>query len=234
VELSPSTTIFASVGTGFHSNDARGAVLAAPRATIVPRAVGAELGSRHVWTGGTIAVAAWALDLESELTYVGDAGTTEPSGRTRRVGLDLEARVRLADGLWADTDLNLSRGRFRDEPEDADLVPLSPTLTSTGGITWTAADGVRAGARYRHIGERAADETGAIRALGSTLFELFGSCRVGRAEIVLAVDNLLDVDWNEAQFATASRLRDEPAPVTELHFTPGAGRSVQLGVGYRF
>ena len=39
---------------------------------------------------------------------------------------------------------------------------------------------------------------------------------------------------NEAQFATTSRLRDETSEVTELNFTPGAGRSLQLGVGYRF
>lgn len=234
VEVSSSTTLFANLGTGFHSNDARGVILADRRATVLPRAVGAELGGRYVWTGGSVALAAWSLDLESELTFVGDAGTTEPSGRTRRVGVDVEARIRLAEGLWGDADLNLSRGRFRDEPEGADLVPLAPTMTSTGGLTWSGGEGLRLGARYRHIGERAADETGDVRALGSTLVELFGSCRIGGAELVLAVDNLFDVDWNEAQFATTSRLRDEPAPVTELHFTPGARRSIQLGAGYRF
>ena len=57
---------------------------------------------------------------------------------------------------------------------------------------------------------------------------------MGGAEILVAVDNLFDVDWNEAQFATTSRLRGERVPVTELHFTPGARRSVQLGAGVRF
>ena len=234
VELSRSTTLFANLGAGFHSNDARGVILAGPGSTVLPRAVGAELGGRFVWTGGSLALAAWALDLESELTYLGDAGTTEPNGRTRRVGVDVEARVRLAEGLWADADLNLSRGRYRDAPDAADIVPLAPTLTSTGGLTWSARHDLSAGARYRHIGERAANETGSIRALGSTLVELFASWRVGGAEVLLAAENLFDVEWNEAQFATTSRLRGEPAPVTELHFTPGAGRSIQLGAGYRF
>ncbi len=40
-------------------------------------------------------------------------------------------------------------------------------------------------------------------------------------EIGLAFENIFDVDWNEAQFDTESRLYDEPAPVSELHFTPG-------------
>ena len=102
---------------------------------------GVRAASAHVagWfrtTTATAAVTAWALALQSELTYVGDAGTTEPSGRTRRVGVGVEARVRLAPGLWADAGLNLSRGRFRDQPDGADLVPLAPTLTSTGGLTW--------------------------------------------------------------------------------------------------
>lgn len=31
----------------------------------------------------------------------------------------------------------------------------------------------------------------------------------------------MDTKWNEAQFATTSQLKNETAPVTELHFTPG-------------
>jgi hypothetical protein len=50
----------------------------------------------------------------------------------------------------------------------------------------------------------------------------------------LTVDNLFDAAWNEAQFATTSRLRGEPAGVTELNFTPGAPRAIQLGIQTRF
>jgi hypothetical protein len=46
------------------------------------------------------------------------------------------------------------------------------------------------------------------------------------------MDNLLDATWNEAQCATTSRLRGEPSRIPELNFTPGAPRSVQLGVRY--
>lgn len=61
---------------------------------------------------------------------------------------------------------------------------------------------------------------------------MFSVARLGRVEIALAVDNLLGASWNEAQFATTSRLPGEPTEVTELHFTPGAPRAVQLGVRY--
>ena len=40
-------------------------------------------------------------------------------------------------------------------------------------------------------------------------------------EIGVAIENLFNVKWNETQFDTESRLKDEPAPVTEIHFTPG-------------
>jgi hypothetical protein len=40
-------------------------------------------------------------------------------------------------------------------------------------------------------------------------------------EIGIAVENLLNARWNEAQFETTSKLKDEQTEVTELHFTPG-------------
>ena len=40
-------------------------------------------------------------------------------------------------------------------------------------------------------------------------------------EIGLAAENIFNIKWNEAQFATESRLYNEPAAVTELNFTPG-------------
>ena len=110
-------------------------VSATPGDRVLPGAYGAEVGLRHGWRRGTVALAAWVLDLQSELVYVGDEGVTEPSGRSRRMGLDAELRVQLLPWLWGDADLNLSRGRFKDEPTGADFAPLAPTITSTGGLT---------------------------------------------------------------------------------------------------
>ena len=234
VQVSERTTLFGNIGYGFHSNDARDVVSAPPGAIVVPRALGAEVGGRHYWTGGTLAAALWMTDLQSELVYNGDEGTTEPSGRTRRYGLDLEGRVRLAPWLWADADLNLAHGRFRDEPQKLDRIPLAPEVTSTGGLTVRDLGPVSGGLRYRHIGSRAADQADSISARGYTIVELFGTWRIARVQLVATVDNLLNTVWNEAQFATLSRLRNEPAPVTELNFTPGTPRMIQLGLAYQF
>jgi outer membrane receptor protein involved in Fe transport len=200
----------------------------------LPRAVGGELGARaRVGEHVTVGAAAWGLVLEEEFVYVGDAGTTELSGRSRRVGLDLDARAQPLPWLSADADLTLSRGRLPDEPDGADRIPLAPTLTSTGGLT-VRRDAVRGSLRYRHVGDRAANEDGSVTAEGYTVLDAFAACDLGRFTLSLAAENLLDVDWNEAQFDTESRLADEAAPVSELHFTPGNPFNLRLGLGVRF
>jgi outer membrane receptor protein involved in Fe transport len=234
VDAARGTTLFANFGGGFHSNDARDAVLAGPGERILPRALGWEAGARHSWSGGSVAAAAWTLGLQSELVYVGDEGTTEPSGRTRRRGVDAEARVRLLSWLWADADLSLAAGRFVDAPAGEDRIPLAPRAVSTGGLTARDAGPWTGGVRWRHVGSRPADEAGTVTAYGHTVWEAFASRAVRGVEVRVAIDNLLDAAWNEAQFATTSRLPGEPAPVTELHFTPGAPRSVQVGIDWRF
>ncbi|MBT6149783.1 MAG: TonB-dependent receptor [Gemmatimonadetes bacterium] len=70
-------------------------------AGMLPRAIGAEAGARARFSDGlSLGVALWWLDLEDELVYVGDGGMTEPSGQTRRIGLDVEARSQLLHWLW--------------------------------------------------------------------------------------------------------------------------------------
>jgi outer membrane receptor protein involved in Fe transport len=201
----------------------------------LPRAVGAEIGMRARLAGRWhFGAAAWWLDLEREFVYVGDAGTTELSGRTRRYGLDLEARWGMLSWLWADADLNLAMGKLRDEPEEANEIPLAPRVTSTGGLTVRHRSGFEASLRYRHLGERPANESNTVRALGYTVLDFAGDYRLGSYRLHLIVENLLDMEWNEAQFDTESRLHDEPEPVSELHFTPGNPRNVRLGLGYLF
>jgi len=228
-DVARGTTLFANAGLGFHSNDARAVALAGDSLRVLPRAAGAEAGARTTWSRGSASLALWRLDLQSELVWVGDEGTTEASGRTRRTGIDASIRFALAPWLWADADLNVARGRFLDTPAGEDRIPLAPRVTTTGGLT-AERDTWRGGVRWRGIGSRPADESGDVRALGYSVWELFGAHRIGRAELVATLDNIFDTTWNEAQFATTSRLRNEFMPVTELHFTPGAPRALSVGM----
>jgi outer membrane receptor protein involved in Fe transport len=47
-------------------------------------------------------------------------------------------------------------------------------------------------------------------------------------------ENLLNSEWNEAQFATETRLKGEKQGVTDLCYTPGNPRNLQFGVSYKF
>ncbi|MGH7507015.1 MAG: TonB-dependent receptor domain-containing protein, partial [Longimicrobiales bacterium] len=180
--------------------------------------------------GLNVAAAAWLIDLEREFAYVGDGGFTELSGRSRRYGLDLEARLGLTAWLSADADVSLSRGILRDEPDGEDRIPLAPSLTWTGGINVIRPDRWDASLRYVHIGDRPANETGSVTAQGYTLFNLVGGYRIGPVRLNLAIENLFDTVWNEAQFDTQSRLPGELVPVSELHFTPGSPRNFRVGL----
>ncbi len=201
----------------------------------LPRAIGAEIGTRHrFWDRFNIGIAAWWLELDEELVYVGDAGETEINGKSRRVGIDIEGRAQVLSWIWIDTDVNLSRGKYVDEPVDANDIPLAPRVSSTGGLTANHPSGFGTSLRYRYIGDRPANEDGTVTAEGHTLLNLGLSYAFGPFKYFMTVENLFDIDWNEAQFDTESRLASESEPISEIHFTPGNPRNIQAGISYQF
>ena len=201
----------------------------------LPRAIGGELGTRQrLFDRFNIGVACWWLDLAEELVFVGDAGETEISGASRRIGIDIEGRAQILSWLWFDADVNLSRGIFVNEPSSANQIPLAPRLTSTGGLTATHPSGIKGSIRYRHVGDRPANEDGSVTAEGYTIINLGLSYVFNPFTYFISVENLFDVDWNEAQFDTESRLANELEPVSEIHFTPGTPLNLQVGISYQF
>lgn len=55
-----------------------------------------------------------------------------------------------------------------------------------------------------------------------------------RYQVGATVQNLLNTEWNEAQFATDSRLRNEASPINELNFTPGTPFYLKLNTSLFF
>lgn len=219
--LNDKTQIYLKGGKGFHSNDARVVVFNNGK-DILPAAYGADLGVMlKPIPKMLINVAAWYLYLQQEFVYVGDEGIVEPSGKTKRMGLDLSARYQFNKWLFADFNANFARPRSIDEPKGQDYIPLAPTLTSTGGISWQMENGFNGSIRYRYIKDRAANEDNSVIAQGYTVADLSLNYTRKKFEMGLAVENLFNVKWNETQFDTESRLKDEPDPVSEIHFTPG-------------
>jgi hypothetical protein len=201
----------------------------------LPRAIGAELGSRVVLGNRILfSMAGWYLHMEEELVFIGDEGSTETSGETRRVGIDLEVRLQIAKWIWADLDFNFADGRYVNEPDGANYIPLAPRLTSQGGINLQHPKGFDGSFRFRYVGDRPANEDNSVVAVGHFLGNVVLGYRFKRIRIFGQVENILNIDWNEAQFDTKSRLYTEAVPVSELHYTPGNPFNVQAGISYEF
>ncbi|MFN0158168.1 MAG: TonB-dependent receptor domain-containing protein [Bacteroidota bacterium] len=155
-------------------------------------------------------------------------------GHSESIGLDIEARAQLTEWLFADADVNIARGRFRDLPEGENYIPLAPSLTSTAGVTFRFQEGYEGSIRVRHIGDRPANEDNSVRAEGNTVFDASVGYRFGSYRLQLSAENIFNVEWNEAQFDTESRLLNETDAVSELHFTPGTPLSVKMKAEFSF
>jgi hypothetical protein len=213
--------LFVKAGKGFHSNDAR-VVVANNGKDILPAAYGTDFGvilkpSENI----LINIAAWYLYLNQEFVYVGDAGVVEPSGKSRRQGIDVTSRFQFTKNIFANANFNFTKPRAVGEPKGADYIPLAPTFTSVGGVYYKAQKGFNGGINYRYIKNRPANEDNSVVARGYFLLDAAINYTRPRYEIGLAFEKIFNIKWNEAQFATESRLMNEPAPVTELHYTPG-------------
>ena len=226
--------LYLKSGLGFHSNDTR-VVVANGGEDILPRSYGADLGS--VWKPFPKLVvnsALWYLFLEQEFVYVGDAGIVEPSGKTRRYGLDLGLRYQLNDWLFLDSDATITNARSIDEPDGQDYIPLAPDFTLTGGLSVDDLNGFSGGLRFRYLDDRAANEDNSIVAEGYMVTDFNVNYKLKNITLGLAIENLFDVEWNETQFATESRLQNEAQSVEEIHFTPGTPFFLKGTISYRF
>ncbi|WP_233507519.1 TonB-dependent receptor [Adhaeribacter pallidiroseus] len=232
--LSPTVQVYLNTGQGFHSNDTRVSVLPNAR-EILPKATGTDLGVTLKPTNRLFVNAAlWFLDLEQELVYVGDEGIVEPSGKTRRYGLDFSARYQFTDNLFGDADVNLAKPRARDTEAGAYYIPLAPTATSTGGFTYQSPNKFRGSLRYRYVGDRSANEDYSLTADGYFLLDAVAAYTFKKLEFKLSAENLLNQEWKEAQFETESRLRGEAEGLTEINFTPGTPFFIKAGITYNF
>lgn len=229
----PALQLFVKSGMGFHSNDTR-VVLEQSGKEILPYAVGVDVGLttkpvKTLW----LEAAFWYLYLQQEFVYVGDAGVVEPSGKTKRLGMDFSARYQPIDWLQLAFDINYSFARSINDPEGANRIPLAPNLTSTGAVTFSKA-GFNGGIHFRYLRDRPANEDNSIIAEGYFIADLNLSYSHKWVKLGVEIQNLFNSDWNETQFATESRLDFETEPVEEIHFTPGTPFYVKGFVGFMF
>ncbi|AEH01802.1 TonB-dependent receptor domain-containing protein [Lacinutrix sp. 5H-3-7-4] len=226
---------FLKSGIGFHSNDAR-VVVAQEGEDILPKAYGVDFGTIYkpfskLFLNATV----WYLHLDQEFVYVGDAGIVEPSGKTKRLGLDLGLRYELNEYLYLNTDATLTQARAIDEVDGEDHIPLAPSFTLVGGLALKDFNNFSGSFRYRYIDDRPANEDYSVTAEGYFVTDFNINYQFNKnLNLGVSIENLFDVEWNETQFLTESRLQNEAASVEEIHFTPGTPFNAKMILTYKF
>lgn len=239
------TEFYANAGMGYHSNDARGAVTrvdpstgrAVEPVTPLVRARGAELGVRTVRLRGVQStVSVWYLGLDSELLFVGDAGTTESGRPSRRAGLEWTTYVRVRPWLRADADVAFSRSRFVDDDPVGRSVPGALDRVIAGGLTVEPGQRLYGSIRLRHFGPRPLTEDASVKSRSTTLWNGETGIRLSRQmQVVLEGYNLLDADVSDIDYFYRSRLPGEPLEgVEDVHTHPALPRSVRVALHVTF
>jgi len=240
---SESTELYLSGGLGFHSNDARGTTITvdpttgdpAQRVDPLVRSRGAEIGVRanpvRSWRS-TLAV--WALNLDSELLFVGDGGATEPADKSRRSGVTLANFYRPVPQLSIDTDISFARARFAGTEPAADRIPGALENVVAGGVTWAPRETGAFGAlRVRHFGSYPLVEDNSVRAKATTLLNADAGYRLGGVRVEASVLNVLDARASDIQYYYASRLPGESASgAGDIHFHPVEPRQFRISLGW--
>ncbi|HUJ28240.1 MAG TPA: TonB-dependent receptor [Myxococcales bacterium] len=228
------TELFLNYGEDYHSNDARGVFAtvdartgeAIPTVTPLPRSRGYEIGARtEVVPQLQTSLALWRLDLDSELVWDADEGTTAPSAPTRRQGIEWSTRYQPKRWLLLDLDVSLSRARFL----DGSYVPEAIESAVAAGVSIHRLGAWSASLFLRYFGPRALTQDDSVRSTASTLFNAQVAYQVGpRLKFVLDAFNLLDVQVDDMAYYYQSRLRGEPAGgIGDIHFHPAEPRSLR-------
>lgn len=241
--LSDSLELYANYGHGFHSNDVRAAVNRIDPVTgedteaqdILVEGRGGEIGFRYDnLKGFNISLTAFELATDSELVFVGDAGTTEPSDPTRRSGVELNAFYSISERLVIDLSAARARGHFRGLPDGANSITDAHENVAAAGLTYVGTQGVTASLRVRYFGDAALTEDESVMKENSTLINAGVSYAAGVWEMGIDVLNLLDAEDDDIAYFFESRLPGEVEAMEDIHFHPSNPRVIRAMLRYSF
>ena len=223
--------LFFNAGTGLHSNDARGSTITVDpvnktdpleRSPLLVRSKGAEVGVRmKIIPEFESTVALFVLDFDSELLFVGDAGTTEPSRPSRRTGVEWTNHYRVNSWLAFDVDVAATKARFTDFDPVGNYIPGAPNIVGSAAIVFGEKIGWFGAVKLRYFGPRPLIEDARVQSLSSTIV----NARLGYNfdnGIRFQVDaiNLFNAQTNQIEYYYESQLRNEAAGVFDRHVHP--------------
>ncbi len=231
--LNANWEFYGNAGRGFHSNDARGAVDANTPVPGLVRGDGEELGVRFQHGSLSLTATYWWLELDSELKFVGDSNSVEPSSGSRRHGYELVSFWRPLPWLAIDATWTESHARF-EESADAPYIPGA--IESAGELGVAVTQGMwELGARVRHLGPYPLIEDDSERANSETVVNLRAAWSPGPLSIYGELLNVFDHKGEEIVYFYESNVAgfDPPGvPVEGRVSRTIEPRTVRVGVKY--
>ncbi len=135
----------------------------APGSSSLARAKNYEVGIRSKpWgpEGVELIATVWAIDLKQELVFVGDEGTTEIRGASRRRGVEVSARGQVWGPLSFNGSVTYTKAEFR----NGDAIPLAPEVTAYGALLLKWPEGLTSQLQATYLGVRPLNEDRSIKA----------------------------------------------------------------------
>jgi len=230
------TEFYLNAGRGFHSNDARGVTQAQDPATPLARSRGLEFGLRSEAVKGLQTVlAVYRLDFDSELVYLGDAGSTEAGRPSRRYGIEFSNYYKPFKWLSLDADLAFARGRFRPSAPEGDRIPGAVEGVAQLAATFTPAGPWSGALRLRWFGPRPLVEDNSVRSKASaTVNGRLAYKLAARTTLELEGFNLANRQVSAIDYFYESRLQGEAEARAGIHFHPIEARSFRFSVTHAF
>jgi outer membrane receptor protein involved in Fe transport len=236
--------LYAGAGRGFHSNDARGVTIqfdpqsgdAVEPVTPLARTEGSELGVR-VFLSDELhsTLSLWQLHADSELLFVGDAGSTEASRPSRRQGAEFGLYYFANERLGVDFEASYTQSRFRDPDPAGRFIPGSIPLTLATGFNLELGAGYKVSAHLRHFGRFPLIEDASARSDGSSLVNLRLQKQWQQFSASIDLLNALNSKDHDIDYFYNSRLPGEaPEGVADRHFRILEPRSVRVNLTYQF
>lgn len=258
------TEFFVNYGKGFHSNDARGVVSDEGGVPLISPSTGYEIGvSSNVSDTLHLNFVLFALELDSELVFVGDNGDIEPKAGTRRKGFELSAYYKPVDWFVLDADFTKAEARFKhtqyeliEDGERAgeldllgDYVPDSIADVFSMGASFEMENGFYGGLRVRYFGPRNLNESGDIKSRSTSVVNANAGYQFQMGLFLgLEVLNLTGREGDDITYLYESRPvgeldtsdgdLDNPAnlgpTVDGFHSHPMGPREIRVTFGYEF
>ena len=229
------TEFYTSAGYGFHSNDARGTTITVdPKtgesATQVPplvRSKGIEFGVRSEAIAGLqSSLSVYRLDFDSELTFAGDAGTTEAGRPSRRIGFEFSNYYKPNRWLTIDADVAFARARFRNFDAVGDRIPGAIEGVASLALAIDNVGPYFGALQLRYFGPRPLVEDNSVRSKSTaTLNGRIGYKFSPKLKLELEAFNLTNRKDSAIDYYYASQLKGESVSVNDVHFHPLESRS---------